>query len=166
MLDFARAPEQEKTLTNINDILRDILLLVSYQPEYKNIVIKEDLNPAVPGIMAVHGQLKQVFMNVIINALQSMPEGGELIISTALNGDRKKIIVTVKDTGHGITEEEMSRIFQPFYTSKKTGTGLGLSISYGIIKGHGGEIEVKSDLEKGTAFLIYLPVEGEEEIQL
>jgi two-component system NtrC family sensor kinase len=166
MLDFARAPEQERKLTSINNILRDLLLLVSYQPEYKNIVKKEELDPAVPSIKAVQGQLKQVFMNIIINALQSMPEGGELIVSTALNGDPKKIIVTVKDTGHGITEEEMSRIFQPFYTSKKTGTGLGLSISYGIIKGHGGEIEVKSDLEKGTAFLIYLPVEGEEQIQL
>lgn len=165
MLDFARAPVQEKMLTNINDILRDILLLVSYQPEYKNIIIKEDLNPAVPGIMAVHGQLKQVFMNVIINALQSMPEGGELSISTELNGDPQKIVVTVKDTGHGITQEEMDKIFQPFYTRKKTGTGLGLSISYGIIKDHGGDIEVKSDHEKGAAFFIYLPVEVAEQIQ-
>jgi two-component system NtrC family sensor kinase len=159
MLDFARAPEQDKMLTNINNVLRDLLLLVSYQSEYKNIVIREDLNPAVPGIMAVHGQLKQVFMNIIINALQSMPGGGELNISTAVNGDPQRIVVTIKDTGYGITQEEMNKIFEPFYTSKKTGTGLGLSISYGIIKSHGGEIEVKSNNEKGTAFLIYLPVE-------
>lgn len=165
MLDFAKAPEQEKILTNINDILRDILLLVSYQPEYKNIVIKENLNPAVPGIMAAHGQLKQVFMNIIINALQSMPEGGELSISTALNGGPQKIVVIVKDTGYGITQEEMNKIFQPFYTSKKTGTGLGLSISYGIIKDHGGDIEVKSDHEKGATFFIYLPLAGAEQIQ-
>jgi two-component system NtrC family sensor kinase len=165
MLDFARAPEQEKMPTNINNILQDLLLLISYQPEYKKIAIKKELTPDMPGIMAVPGQLKQVFMNVIVNALQSMPEGGELGISTAFSGDPQKIIVTVRDTGHGITEEEIKKIFQPFYTSKKTGTGLGLSISYGIIKSHGGEIEVQSDLEKGTAFLIYLPVESEEQIQ-
>lgn len=158
MLDFARAPEQEKMLTNVNNILRDLLALIRYQAEYKNIVIKEDLNPAVPSIMAVPGQLRQVFMNVIINALQSMPERGELNISTVLNENPQKIIVTIKDTGCGIPEEEINRIFQPFYTSKKTGTGLGLSISYGIIKGHGGDVEVKSDYEKGTTFFIYLPV--------
>lgn len=163
MLDFARAPEQEKILTNINNILRDLLLLVSYQSEYKNIVIKEDLNPDVPSIMAVHGQLKQVFMNIIINALQAMPEGGELNVSTAFDKDPGKIIVTVRDTGHGITEEEIKKIFQPFYTSKKTGTGLGLSISYGIIKDHGGDVEVKSDNGKGTAFVIYLPVQTDNE---
>ena len=159
MLDFARAPEKEKIPTNINNVLQDLLLLIGYQPEYKKIVIKRELNPDIPGIMAVPGQLKQVFMNVIINALQAMPEGGELNVSTSYNSKTQNIIVTIKDSGKGISEEEMSRIFQPFYTSKKTGTGLGLSISYGIIKGHGGEIEVKSDHGKGTAFLIYLPVE-------
>jgi len=158
MLDFARAPEQEKMLTNVNNILRDLLALIGYQAEYKNIVIKEDLNPAVPSIMAVPGQLRQVFMNVIINALQSMSESGELNVSTAFNANSQRIVVAVKDTGHGIPEEEINKIFQPFYTSKKTGTGLGLSISYGIIKGHGGDIEVKSDYEKGTTFFIYLPV--------
>lgn len=161
MLDFARAPEQEKMLTNINNILTDLLALIKYQAEYKNIVIKEELNSAIPSIMAVPGQLKQVFMNVIINALQSMPEGGELNVSTVLNENPQKIVVTVKDTGHGIPEEEINRIFQPFYTSKKTGTGLGLSISYGIIKGHGGDIEAKSNYEKGMTFFIYLPVIGE-----
>jgi two-component system NtrC family sensor kinase len=159
MLDFARAPEQEKMLTNVNNILLDLLALIRYQTEYKNIVIKEDLNPAIPGIMAVPGQLRQVLMNVIINALQSMPERGELDVSTVLNENSQKIIVIVKDTGCGIPAEEINRIFQPFYTSKKTGTGLGLSISYGIIKGHGGDIEVKSDYGKGTTFFIYLPVE-------
>jgi two-component system NtrC family sensor kinase len=159
MLDFARAPEKEKMPTNINNVLQDLLLLIGYQPEYKKIVIKRELNLDIPAIMAVPGQLKQVFMNIIINALQAMPEGGELKVSTVYNSKTQNIIVTIKDSGKGISEEEMSRIFQPFYTSKKTGTGLGLSISYGIIKGHGGEIEVKSDHGKGTAFVIYLPVE-------
>jgi two-component system NtrC family sensor kinase len=158
MLDFARAPEKEKMPTNINNLLQELLLLVSYQSEYKKTKINKELDPDIPSIMAIPGKLKQVFMNIIINALQAMPEGGELNVSTAVNGNPQHIVVTIKDTGSGISEEDMSRIFQPFYTSKKTGTGLGLSISYGIIKAHGGEIEIKSDHEKGTSFFIYLPV--------
>jgi len=158
MLDFARAPEKEKMPTNINNLLQELLLLVSYQSEYKKTIIKKELDPEIPSIMSIPGKLKQVFMNVIINALQSMPEGGELNVSTAIEGNPQHIVVTIKDTGSGISEEDMSRIFQPFYTSKKTGTGLGLSISYGIIKAHGGEVEIKSNHEEGTSFFIYLPV--------
>jgi len=158
MLDFARAPEKEKMPTNINNLLQELLLLVSYQSEYKKTIIKKELEPDIPSIMSIPGKLKQVFMNIIINALQAMPEGGELNVSTAMNGNPQRIVVTIKDTGSGISEEDMSRIFQPFYTSKKTGTGLGLSISYGIIKAHGGDIEIKSNHEKGTSFFIYLPI--------
>lgn len=158
MLDFARAPEKEKTPTNINNLLQELLLLVGYQSEYKKTTIKKELDPDIPNIMAIPGKLKQVFMNIIINALQAMPDGGELNVSSAMNGNSRHVVVTIRDTGNGISEEEMSRIFQPFYTSKKTGTGLGLSISYGIIKAHGGEIEIKRNHEKGTSFFIYLPV--------
>jgi two-component system NtrC family sensor kinase len=157
MLNFARPPEKDKIVTDVNSIILDLLALVRYQTEYKKVSITEHLDPGLPGIMAVPGQLKQVFMNIIVNALQSMPEGGELTVSTAAAQDGENITVSVLDTGCGIPEAEMNKIFHPFYTSKKAGTGLGLSISYGIIKAHGGDIEVRSEPGKGTIFSIYLP---------
>ena len=161
MLDFARAPEQEKVSTDINAIIRDLLALIRYQPAYKKtIVIKKTLDPGVPLITAVPGQLRQVFINIILNALQSMPEGGGLDVSTSLSADSAKAVVSISDTGHGIPADEIKKIFQPFYTGKKSGTGLGLSISYGIIKAHGGDMDIKSEPGKGTSFFICLPVSG------
>lgn len=158
MLSFARAPEKEKTVTDINVIINDLLALIKYQVEHRNITIKEDLDPDLPGIMAIPGQLRQVFMNIIVNALQSMSEGGELHVATFDGRDGRNVMVKISDTGSGIPESEINKIFQPFYTSKKSGTGLGLSISYGIIKGHGGGIEVRSEHGKGTTFSISLPI--------
>lgn len=158
MLNFARAPEKDKTMTDVNSIIRDLLALIRYQTEYKKTVITENLDSRLPAVMAIPGQLRQVFMNIIVNALQSMSEGGELNVSTSGGGDGRKIVINVSDTGCGIPENELNRIFQPFYTNKQSGTGLGLSISYGIIKGHGGEIEVESKPGKGTTFVISLPV--------
>ena len=159
MLDFARAPEKEKTLTNINAIVHDLLALVKYQPAYKRtIAITEELADGIPMVRAVPGQLRQVFMNMIVNALQSMPSGGTLSVSTSLAEDGRRVVVSISDTGRGIPQSELDRIFRPFYTSRETGTGLGLSISFGIITGHGGDIEVKSEGGKGTTFYIYLPV--------
>ncbi len=115
MLDFARAPEKEKTLTNINAIVHDLLALVRYQPSYKRtIMIKEDLAAGIPMIPAVAGQLRQVFMNMIVNALQSMPGGGTLSVSTGLAEEGRKVVVTISDTGRGIPQSELDRIFRPF----------------------------------------------------
>ena len=100
-------------------------------------------------------------MNVIVNALQVMTGGGTLSVSTALTEGGKRVVVSISDTGHGIPRDELNRIFQPFYTGRETGTGLGLSISYGIIRGHGGEMEVKSVEGRGTTFFIYLPVSSD-----
>jgi len=158
MLNFARTPEKDKSLTDVNSIIRDILALVKYQTEYRKIVISEDLADSLPGIMAVPGQLRQVFMNIIVNALQSMSGRGELSVSTSAEGNGGNIVIRISDTGCGIPESEINKIFSPFYTSKESGTGLGLSISYGMIKGHGGDIEVQSDQGKGTTFTISLPI--------
>lgn len=160
MLDFARPPETEKSVTNINEIISELLALVAYQTEYRNVTKVPQLTEGLPDIMAIPGQLRQVFLNIILNALQSMPGGGTLTVSTFLTGDGYggRVAVRVSDTGPGIPEDEINRIFQPFYTTKESGTGLGLSISYGIIRGHGGDIEVKSEVGKGTTFSVYLPV--------
>jgi len=160
MLDFAGPQETEKSATNLNTLLSGLLALVKYQTEYKKVRIVGELDSSIPDIMAVPGQLKQVFLNIILNALQAMPEGGILTVSTssADNGGAGKVLVRISDTGTGIPEQDINKIFQPFYTTKEAGTGLGLAISYGIIRGHGGEIEVKSEAGKGTTFSVYLPV--------
>jgi two-component system NtrC family sensor kinase len=160
MLDFARAPETEKNATNVNGIIDELLALVQYQKEYRGITILRELDPGIPDVMAIPGQLKQVFLNVILNALQSMQEGGVLTVSSCVagKGDAARVVVRVSDTGPGIPPEEVNRIFQPFYTTKKSGTGLGLSISYGIVRAHGGALEVQSEAGKGTVFTISLPV--------
>jgi signal transduction histidine kinase len=102
-------------------------------------------------------QLKQLFLNLFLNALQAMEEGGELTVE-ALGKNGTKAVVAVADTGEGIPEENLDRIFDPFFTTKKSGTGLGLSICYSIVKSHRGEIEVKSRPGKGTTIFVSLPL--------
>ncbi|GAB4422041.1 MAG: hypothetical protein OHK0032_17650 [Thermodesulfovibrionales bacterium] len=155
LLDFARSPRHEEKLTNMNRILDETLTLLEYQPSMKRIVIKRDMDSNIIPVEADQLQLKQVFLNIILNAVQAMPEGGELKITT--KNVNKGVEVAISDTGIGIPEEERQKIFQPFYTTKKDGTGLGLSISYGIIKEHGGEIFVESEIGRGTRFKVFLP---------
>jgi len=164
MLNFASAPETDKSLTDVNAIIRDILVLIKYQTEYKKVGINTELDSGLPDIMAVSGQLRQVFMNIIVNALQSVSEKGEVSVATSAAGDGRHIVIRISDTGCGIPRSEMNKIFSPFYTTKESGTGLGLSISYGIIKSHGGDIEVQSEQGEGTTFNIRLPVVSSQEI--
>jgi two-component system NtrC family sensor kinase len=169
MLDFARAPETGKTPTNVNTIISGLLALLQYQKEYKGVTIVQKLDEGIPDVMAIPGQLKQVFLNIILNALQSMQGDGEITVSSSVTGEGEaaRVAVRIADTGPGIPREELNKIFQPFYTTRESGTGLGLSISYGIIRAHGGDIEVKSEPGKGATFSVYLPVvinhEGHEE---
>ncbi|MEJ2685035.1 MAG: ATP-binding protein [Candidatus Sulfobium sp.] len=158
MLSFIRPPEKVKMLTDINGILRDLIELTRYRAKSSKIVVRESLEPSLPPVMTAPGQLKQVFINVMVNALESMPGGGELEVATSLMEQGRQVAVRISDTGSGIPGSDMNRIFDPFFTSKKEGTGLGLSISYGIVKGHGGDIEVESEEGRGTTFTISLPV--------
>lgn len=155
LLNFAKPQKHEERLTDINNIINETLLLIEYQPSMKKIVIKKDMDGKLVLIEADHLQLKQVFLNIILNAVQAMPEGGELKIMT--RNVNEGVEAVISDTGTGIPEEDRKKIFQPFYTTKKDGTGLGLSISYGIIKEHGGEIYVESDSGRGSTFRIFLP---------
>jgi two-component system, NtrC family, sensor kinase len=158
MLSFARAPEKEKIAADINGILHQVVELTRPQTRSRRISVRENLDASLPSIPAISGQLRQVFLNVIMNAIQSMPWGGELEVTTSLIEQGRKVAVRISDTGSGIPGSDMNRIFDPFFTSKKEGTGLGLSISYGIVKGHGGDIEVESEEGRGTTFTISLPV--------
>jgi signal transduction histidine kinase len=106
----------------------------------------------------VPDQLAQVFLNIIINAVEAMPGGGRLRIHTALTRDGKAVQIAFSDSGPGMDEETRASIFEPFFTTKSTGTGLGLAISYGIIERHGGQIEVQSTPGSGSSFTVQLPL--------
>jgi signal transduction histidine kinase len=144
---------------NVNTILENALILIRKQLYDYNIKLTTNLNPQIPKIMGDPNQLWQVFINILMNAIQAMPYGGELRIDTGLyDGGYDHIFITFADTGLGIDEEDLPKIFDPFFTKKDTGTGLGLSISYKIIEEHDGRIIVTSKKGKGTTFVIELSV--------
>jgi len=163
LLSFAREKKLEVGPTNINEVLEDVLALVANQSIFHNIKIKKSLSPNLSTITADATQLKQVFLNIILNAAEAMGGKGDLIITTTQ--DRKYVKIKIQDTGSGIPPEILNKIFTPFFTTKAKGTGLGLAISYGIIERHSGRIDVESKLDKGSTFIISLPVPESKDIQ-
>lgn len=155
-LDFARPRALRKELTDINQIIQDTLRLINQDKELtEGIQIKEALNK-VPPVLVDANQIKQVILNITINALQAMKKKGTLSV---VSSDRKEYVsFTINDTGCGISAESKQRIFEPFYSTKSKGSGLGMSIVKRIIDQHNGEIEIKSQLDQGTAITVSLPV--------
>ncbi len=153
--DFSHVDESEKQWANLESGLDSTLNVVWNEIKYKADVVKE--YAGIPQIECFPSQLNQVFMNLLINAVQAIENHGQITIRTGY--DEKYVWVEVEDTGRGIKPEHLGRIFDPFFTTKPVGkgTGLGLSLSYGIVQKHGGQIEVKSELSKGTAFKVALP---------
>jgi two-component system NtrC family sensor kinase len=160
LLDFSRQKKPVKTLTNVNDQLRRCVSLVENQAQFHNIEIVKNLDESLPMIVVDPSQIERVFLNLIINAAEAMNDGGRLTLTTSYGLNGNSIEIEVKDTGHGITIENMERIFNPFFTTKEIGhgVGLGLAISYGIVKEHNGEITVESEYGKGAKFTVSLPV--------
>jgi len=169
LLEFARQTEPKMEPVDINRAITDDLFFLENQALFHNIRIVKNLDPSLALAEGNAGQLKQVFMNIIINAAEAMHGTGELIITSHPAPYRNAVLVEFTDTGEGIREENLSRIFEPFFTTKDIGkgTGLGLATSYGIIEDHGGKIFVKSKVGEGTTFTIELPVSpaGSEEKQ-
>ncbi len=158
MLSFSK-PEQEKRMpTKINELIEGILLVMEKQMKEENIRVTTSFDRYLPEVMASTNQVRQVMLNMIKNAKESMPKGGTLNVRTMLSsGD---VLIIIRDTGTGIPEELRDKIFEAFFTTKQKvkGVGLGLSVCYGIVKDHGGEIKVESEVGKGTNFIITLPV--------
>jgi signal transduction histidine kinase len=152
---FSKMPVGEPKECQINDIIETSINLIQYDKRAKDVVITKDLAPELPFVMVDGNQLSQVFVNLILNAIDAMPEGGRLTVSSALRGD--EIRIKFRDTGIGIPAEELSRIFDPFYTTKEKGTGLGLSVSYTMVRKMNGTITVESEVGQGTTFIIRLP---------
>jgi signal transduction histidine kinase/putative methionine-R-sulfoxide reductase with GAF domain len=157
MLNFYRpATGESRVETDLNRLVHDVLGLVGQQLEQNRISTKLDLQPELPTILAIPNNVRQVLLNVILNAVDAMPDGGQLRISTEQQAGGWAG-VTITDTGRGIPAEHVSQVFEPFFTTKENGTGLGLAISYGIIEAHGGHIDVESEVGKGSAFSIRFP---------
>ena len=160
LLEFARQTEPKMEPTDINRAINDGLFFLVNQALFHNIRIVKNLDSFLPFVRGNASQLKQVFMNIIVNAAEAIHGNGVLTITTSPTPDRKAVLVEFTDTGEGIPEENLTRIFDPFFTTKDVGkgTGLGLATSYGIVEDHGGKIGVKSKVGEGTTFTIELPV--------
>ncbi len=168
MVDFYRPSQGDRKPTEVNGLLKNVLTLMSKRVQQSQVTANTNLAPNLPLIMATADHLKQVFFNMILNALEAMPEGGELYVATrsvrssveTIGGEKEETFVQIEftDTGVGIAPELMDNLFEPFQTTKTKGTGLGLSISYDIIERHGGQVKVKSEVGQGTTFLVNLPV--------
>ncbi|VVS94194.1 two-component system sensor histidine kinase NtrB [Desulfoluna spongiiphila] len=163
LLNFARSGPSEKQACHLHPIIEEVLAFTRHQAEMDGIQVITELGPDLPEIHADAEKVKQVLINLIINAVHAIDGQGEIHVTTGSEGP-ETVFVTVADTGSGMDAETRSRIFDPFFTTKPTGTGtgLGLSVSYGIVKNHGGEIDVISTPGKGTAFTVHLPTVGGE----
>ena len=165
LLDFSRQRKPDKTLCEVNNVLKECVSLLEKQALFHNILISSDLDKDLPLTIIDPSQIERVFINIIVNAADAMDGNGKLNIATRLDPVDKFIEVVFTDTGHGIAKENLEKIFDPFFTTKDTGhgVGLGLAISFGIIKEHNGTISVESEIGKGTTFTVRLPVTTEEE---
>ncbi len=157
MLDFYRPSSMQYHATDVHQAIEDVLALAGKQLQRDGVQVRQVYAPDLPPLNAAENQLKQVFLNLVINAVEAMPNGGELRITTQLSEDGEWLSVAFQDQGVGLSKRAIIHLFEPFYTTKSTGTGLGLSISYGIVEQHGGTIEVKSVQGQGSCFTVKLP---------
>jgi signal transduction histidine kinase len=158
LLDFTRSEKLEMAPLDLREVILSSQRLVQNEMSYSNVDFSLELPADLPPILGASNQLRQVFLNLFINAVHAMPSGGRLTVKAAGRHDGR-VCVEVADTGTGIPPDALPRIFDPFFTTKEPGegTGLGLSVSYSIVKKHGGEIEVASEAGKGTVFHLCLP---------
>jgi two-component system, NtrC family, sensor kinase len=158
LLNFSRQNEVMAQETDLNELLEELASAASRQELYEQVEIVPELDPQLPNIQADPLQLRQVFVNLMNNAAEAMPQGGTLSLRTQRGPSNGFVTVEVEDTGVGITEENMKKLFTPFFTTKPIGkgTGLGLAIVYGIVKMHRGQIGVQSEAGKGTRVTITL----------
>jgi len=158
LLILSRKSESPTYLVSINQSLAETISLLRFQAEEKEIQIVEDFDPQVPPIKADDPALRQVFLNLLLNAMQAIDRAGRITVGTRVEQDQVKI--SFEDTGCGIAREDLGRLFEPFFSRKNSGrgTGLGLFISHILIRQMGGTIMVQSELGKGTRFVITLPL--------
>ena len=171
LLDFAREKKPEKKFADLNQIIEETERIIERPAHLADIEIRKELDPALPQIWIDADQVKQVMMNMLVNAQQAIDKKGTITVRTRVAPQPKRLSrktapvrmveIEISDTGCGIPANNLERIFDPFFTSKEVGkgTGLGLSVSHGIVRAHGGLIEVESTVGAGSIFRVYLPLE-------
>lgn len=166
LLNFARPTPPQFTKISLNKLISETLSFLHHQPLFRKIKIEKTLSDAIPQVTADANQIRQVLINIFINAAEAMPDGGILTIITNKIKFEELVGIQIIDTGIGISKENLKKVFEPFFTTKKAkGTGLGLSITYSYIKNHNGDINIKSEVNKGTEVKILLPVRQKPKLQ-
>ena len=158
VLSFARTGQKTEAEADVNQVLREVMSFLRYEARKRSITVIEELDYDVLPVAADNNRLKQIFINLLMNAFQAMGNGGVLLVRTSMPDDRS-VRIEIADTGEGIPPERLDRIFEPFYTTKKSGegTGLGLYIVRRMVELMQGRIEVKSTVGEGTTFTVTLP---------
>jgi len=157
LLDLSRPMEIEKKPTRLGPLIDHTVRLIEVHARKKKITVKTDVSPEAPAVSADPDRIKQVLLNLCLNAIEAMQAGGTLTLSLSRHNE-KMVRMDVSDTGAGISGDDLENVFDPYYTTKSSGTGLGLAIVHRIIEAHGGEIRVRSEAGQGTTFTILLPV--------
>lgn len=163
LVDFSRPPKYEESMIDVGGIIKTAIGIVKYDKRVRNVNFETSLSTDLPSISAVADQILQVFVNILINALDAIKGEGTIVVKSTNDDDN--IYVDICDNGCGMEEEVMQKIFEPFFTTKEVGkgTGLGLSVSYGIVKKSHGDIKVSSQVGKGSCFKVILPIENRKE---
>jgi len=161
LLEFSREREPQKVLKNINDVINKALSILENEFRLHHISTEKALSDELPDTLLDVNQMEQVFVNILLNAVEAIQEKGVITIKSYLDASQTYEIIEIMDTGCGISPDDMNKIFEPFFSTKPKGTGLGLAVSYGIVRNHQGEIKVSSQLGSGTRFTIEIPVTRE-----
>jgi two-component system NtrC family sensor kinase len=156
ILEFARPPQREMRAANLNDVVERVLALAGKYLQHRRVAVKRALSDDLPPIVVAPDELEQVFINLVLNAVDAMPDGGTLRVASWQSEDGR-LAVAFSDTGHGIAPEDLERVFEPFFSTREDGTGLGLTVSHNVVERHGGEIAVESAPGRGTTFTVWLP---------
>ncbi len=156
---FARSREQEFSVWCLNDVVTDTLEIARLDRRVQQVGLETRLDRQLPTVRGVRDQMTQVLLNLVLNAAEASPPGGEVLIETAERDG--KVELSVRDQGVGISQAGRARLFEPFFSTKPKGTGLGLSICYSLVNAHGGSIEVASEEGRGSTFTVVLPPAGE-----
>ncbi|HEX8336719.1 MAG TPA: ATP-binding protein, partial [Pyrinomonadaceae bacterium] len=159
LLDFARQRPPARARLDLARVVESSLRLAAFDKGFKRLRVKTDFDERAPEVSADPDQLQQVFLNLLLNARDAMPDGGDLRVSLSFDEEAREVFVEFADTGHGIPSDALPHVFDPFFTTKRAGAGLGLAVCYGIVTAHGGRVSVESGGGPGTTVRVALPAD-------